>query len=104
MTPDINVGRPHHLSSDSAYTEIGRCYEAEKEISDACAVTIASWWAGPDVLSQEFTRLATSGSFNPRALLEEISIARTRIAMNTDHRALDMLATWAMHRHDEEVE
>lgn len=103
MTPDISVGRPAHLTSDEAYAEIAERYGVE-EISDACARTIASWWQGPGAWSRELTRLSTQGVFNPGVLLQEISAVRSEVATNNDHHALDMLATWAMHRHDEEVE
>lgn len=103
MTPDISVGRPDHLRSEDAIAQVHERYEAGEEISDACAATIASWWQGPGVMSREFTRLSTGGTFNPTLLLEEISYARGDVKTNADHRALDMLATWAMHRHDEEV-
>lgn len=103
MTPDIVVGQQVHLRGPEVAQHVMARHKAGEEISDACAATIASWWQGPGQWSREFTRLSTGGVFNPSALLQEISVARGEVNTKIDELALDMLATWAMSRHDAEV-
>lgn len=103
MTPDMSIGQPSHLSSIDAHDEVAHCFHAGVEVSDACAVTIASWWQSSDPAGLPFAQLASTGRFNPTELLQAISLCRSPQVSRLDNRALDMLATWAMHRHDQAV-
>jgi len=78
-----------------------------EEITDACAVTIASWYQSPGPTGIAFAGLASSGSADVDTLLENIFYARNNDvpALPEGEREaakvqLDMLATWALRKVD----
>lgn len=99
MTPDQSIGQPRHLSSIDVYAMVEQRLGKE-EITDAAAVTVASWWQAPAGWGLPFAVLASTGRFNATELLQAISVTRPEARTEADNHALDMLATWAMHRHD----
>lgn len=92
----ISVGRlPHMRSADVVIMVDGRY--GKEEITDACAVTIASWWQSSSVYGMPFTALSTTGTVDYQALSD--AIQRERKSMHSasfDSKALDMLSTWAL--------
>jgi hypothetical protein len=101
--PDVIVtGRPAHLSEAEALAEVA-AQEGREEVSDACAVTITSWWQSPGRVGRAFAQLASTGSVRLEALAEDISATFAELrtvglnAANSDQwRALEALATWAL--------
>jgi hypothetical protein len=93
----LRIGQPRHLFGDEAMDEIDRVYGSDgPEISDACAVTVASWWAGPrrgDGLA--FAELATSGTVDSDALSDDIANVYGAASVQ-DRKALDCLSTWRL--------
>lgn len=91
----IVTARPSHLLQADVYMEIGEAQDQEREISDAAALTIASWWQSPDPLGLAFAELSTTGSVNYQDLSD--AIAREYDGTHTlDRLCLDMLSTWAL--------
>ena len=95
MTAIIRVGQPRHLSSDDAYSEC-RAHVGLSEISDSCAVTIASWWQAPFGTGYAMAQLASIGTVDYDELAEDIYRSRLEADTPQDRLALDMLATWAL--------
>jgi hypothetical protein len=94
----MHIGRPKHLTSEETYAQVAERV-GKREITDAAAVTIASWWADPrDGLP--FAELSTAGYLNVERLTRAISLIYTT-AEPKDRQALDMLGTWALNRHRE---
>lgn len=101
-TREINVGRLTHLSSREV-DEMCSARHGVEEITDACAVTIASFYQSPGVTGKGFAALASGRAVDVDLLLENIHYARTLDvpALPADEQeparhALDMLATWAL--------
>ena len=99
--PDvIRTDRPQHLTGREAAAEVADRWGRE-EISDACALTIASWWQAPNGPGQAFAQLASTGSVPLEALADDISGALDTLRQHgtdtPDWRALSMLAAWALH-------
>lgn len=91
----LSVGRPAHLSSDDTHREVKAC-AGVREISDAAAVTIASWWAGPRRGNGlAFAELSTSGTVDYDELSAEIAREYAG-SYGRDRDALNMLGTWAL--------
>jgi hypothetical protein len=67
------------------------------EISDECAVTIASWWQGPAGHGATFAALVSHFPVSVEDLHAAIADARKDAGTAFDRLALDMLATWALH-------
>lgn len=95
----LDIGRVRHMSGDDAYAmvaaRIGQC-----EITDECAATIASWWAGlrrGDGLAM--AELATSGRVSLEHLADDLSplLGAGTLVDEANRDALNMLATWALH-------
>lgn len=104
MTHDQHIGQPQHLTSELVQAEVALAREMHAVISDACAVTIASWWMSPDAAGWPFNRLASVGTLNAGELIGEIAILRSDPDMTDEASAeLDALVKWAQHRHDEET-
>lgn len=96
-----------HLGSDAAWQMIAEC-EGRREISDACAVTVASWWQAPRGPAETFTRLVSHFAVTVAELLDAIRYERTMIGgygkvADRDRLALDMLSTWCLNRHRAQV-
>lgn len=94
----VDVGRPQHLTTDSVTLEVRARYGRE-EISDAAAVTIASWFQSPAGHGAVFAALSTTGRVSVRELIDAIYAERAGalppLPQPVD-RALDMLATWVL--------
>lgn len=91
-----------HLGSDAAWAMLADC-EGVREISDACAVTVASWWQCPRGPGEAFTRLVSHFPVTVSELCEAVSYELAQMSMSPvaarDRVALGMLATWAINRH-----
>lgn len=75
--------------------------EGVEEITDECAVTIASWWQSPGARGQHFAALASGGQADTDGLFSDISYAldaARRTQDETEREAqllqLGMLGTW----------
>lgn len=93
----LDVGRPDHLWSAQVTAMVNERYGGEVEITDACAVTIASWWQGPTGHGLPFAQLASTGRVEYVELAEAIYDAR-KSADASGKRELDMLGTWALRK------
>lgn len=96
----IDVGRPDHLLGDQVYDQVFARY-GKMEISDACAVTIASWWQSPGGWGYAMAQLASTGRVPYDTLHEAIYQARKEAEAQgslRDVQALDMLGTWALRK------
>lgn len=97
----LNVGRPRHMSEDEAQEMVAARYGRE-EITDECAVTIASWWAtSARGRGLGMAELSTSGRVRLEDLADDLSdaynnVTPTSLNVVEDTQALDMLATWAL--------
>lgn len=99
--PDvITTSRPAHLTGDAATAQVTARW-AHEEISDACALTIASWWQSPGRVGRAFAQLASTGTVPLEALADDISATFNELRPHCvdipQGRALSMLATWALH-------
>ncbi len=95
--------RVRHLNEDETRAEIARHYGTDTEVSDAAAVTIASWWQSPGGTGSVLAALSTGASWDLEDLLDDIASTRAWARAQNCHtpeddRALDMLATWAINR------
>lgn len=92
----IVTARPAHLMSEQAEAEVTRTYGGDGgEVSDACALTIASWWQSPGRVGRHLAELSTTGSVGVEDLLTDIHNTYAE-ASTQDRPALDLLATWAL--------
>lgn len=87
-----------HLMSDEAYAEVSACH-GNREVSGACAVTIASWWQSPGPVGRVLAAFASGSEVDRSELSEDVS--RTILheydsAEPRDRLALDMLGTWVL--------
>lgn len=87
--------RVAHLTQGEVYAEVREAYAAEREISDAAAVTIAAWWAAPS--NPAFTALATGCATTAEAIGADICREYNVLPYDgIDRLCLDMLGTWAI--------
>lgn len=92
--------RERHLPSvevlDQVRERVGR-----EELTDAAAVTIASWYQAPrgtgSVLATFASGLPVNREDLSRDVSDTIDECYDRLG-NLDRRALDMLGTWVLHR------
>lgn len=96
----IKVGQSRHLSSDEVYAMVQERLGKE-EITDACAVTIASFWQSPRGNGYAMAQLASTGTVDYDDLKDSIHLTRREAvehygASSPDVAALDMLGTWAL--------
>jgi hypothetical protein len=70
--------------------------EGVREITDACAAAIASWWQGPAGHGATFAALVSHFPVTVEDLHAAIADARKDAGTAIDRLALDMLATWAL--------
>lgn len=103
-TVRIPYGRAH-LTSDEVWAMI-HAREGVREISDACAATIAAWFQSPAGSGATFAALASNRPVTVTALHDAIAAERMALPSyagsgpGTDALALGMLATWAMNGAD----
>jgi len=83
------------LDSSQVEEEVNQRY-GRQEISDACAVTIASWWQSPGRVGRHLATLASGLSVDLEDLLDDISATRRNAGTEWNRRSLDMLSTWAI--------
>lgn len=98
----IDVGRPHHLSSDEVYAMVFARL-GKQEITDSCAVTIASFWQSPRGNGYAMAQLASTGTVDYADLSDSIMLTRREAVLHygsssPDVAALDMLGTWALRK------
>ena len=94
----ITTDRPRHLYSGETMDEVRAAHAAGREISDAAALTVASWWQSPRD-GAAFAELSTTGAVDVDALSRAIGAAYSEAQHADDRLALDMLGTWALN-HD----
>lgn len=90
---------PRLVSHLSTREVIAQCRErhGEREITDAAAATIASWWQSSGTEGSAFAALASGATADASALMRDVSAAVRDTAINTDDRlAIEMLATWIL--------
>lgn len=93
--------RVPHLSSAGVWAEL-QATEGGDIISDAAAVTIASWWQSPGTVGRHLASLASGSPVSPDALLDDIDAtereAETSVpGLNrSDRRALAVLRSWVL--------
>lgn len=90
----IHAHATHHETSNTAYTMVQERLGKE-EITDAVALTIASWWQSASGDGLPFARLASTRKVNYHDLSEAIAKVYP-YAEEEDKVALDMLSTWAL--------
>ena len=98
-TDRLITGRIRHLTSDEVTAEVYAAEDAGREISDAAAVTIASWWQGPrEGNGLAFAELASTGRTDLKRFSDDLSasFANCGFPHTFDYLALSMLATWAL--------
>lgn len=83
-----------HLSSKEAIKQLDMCW-GYTVISDACAITIASWYASPSGNGTVFTELSTTGQCDNIELLQAIMYERKHANYDA-HKAFDCLGTWVV--------
>lgn len=104
----IITDRPRHLNTDGVETELLRCqinasYDQQPLISDAAALTIASWFQAPRGSGAVFAELATTGQVDRAELLEAARAERAHGDYGPmDDYALDALISWAHHYRNED--
>ena len=85
----------NHVPSDTAYAQIAARL-GTREVDDAVAVTIASWFAGQDAAGRIMAELSTTARVQLGPLMDAIRAEWTQCIEPRDRLALDMLATWAL--------
>lgn len=86
-----------HVTSDEAMYDVRASHWTRREVSDATALTIASWWQSPSTVGHVLASLAGGMAVDVTDLLDDIRATRNRVLDGTDDKlALDMLATWAI--------
>jgi len=73
-----------------------------EEITDAAALTIASWWPSAGYVGGAFAELASTGRVDADALSRDIAAVYSD-AHPTDRQCLDMLGTWAIQHSSRQV-
>jgi hypothetical protein len=97
MATLISSTRQHLLWHEVETMISERCGSGE-EISDAAALTIASWWQTPSGPGAVFAQFASTGRVDYHALQAAIAADYDEAQRQGPGiaRQLDMLATWAM--------
>lgn len=83
-----------HLTGGEAATEVARASREGREISDACAQTIASWWQSPR--DPGMTKLSSGMAVSQAEIAADIVTNYPLAETVSDRHALDMLGTWAI--------
>lgn len=96
------LGYVAHLSEEGVHYEISNV--GNGRISDACAVTIASWYASPGSSGRSFAALATGSFWSLEGLLADIAYSEEhdipKFAAPTDPalQAMHELKKWAANK------
>ena len=97
----ITTDRPEHLYTADVLDMV-EARHGVVEITDAAALTIASWWQSAGYIGSAFAELASTGSVDADALSRDIAAVYGE-AHPTDRQCLDMLGTWAIHHDSRQV-
>lgn len=90
----IAIGYVQHLNSTGVQAEIEAADAEQREISDAAALTIASWWQGPRGTGLTFAALQ-SGLPVTVSAIHDACHEVYGTAGPFDRKCLDFLCTWA---------
>lgn len=90
----IVTNRPSHLSSQQVRDEIKAAWP-DDYISDAAALTIASYWQSPGTHGRAFAELSTTGSVDLEALVSDIGATMDHAMQGFSRRELQSLEAWA---------
>lgn len=99
----VNGRVPDHLTSPDAADEVFRWRDnPQVTISDAAAVTLASWWQSPGTVGRYLAQLASTGRVNVPDLLADIDATRREaesreVFDDADALGLSALEAWAVH-------
>lgn len=96
---EIVTNRPNHLTESEVTTELYTC-SLLRPISDACAITIASWWQSPGSVGCVFAQLASTGKCDSHALLEDIRKTQRdlRVFSTFDSLCFNALTQWVYNK------
>lgn len=83
-----------HLSGSDVKAHIDICW-GTRVISDACAITIASWYASPSGYGTVFTELSTTGQCDNIDMMQAIMRERRDVSYD-NQRYLDCLGAWVI--------
>ena len=99
--------RTDHLTSREVALQIAEREEMHSkgvplidvpEISDAAAVTIASWWQSPGTIGRYLASLASGAPVDHNDLLDDIEASRRKYSDPDLDIDLDYLATWVINK------
>jgi hypothetical protein len=98
--------RADHLSGDAARAEVDAVRDAgEGEVSDACAATIASWWASEGDVGWALGRLSRAVPIKSEDVIDDIlRTVGTDRPDDWNRRALDLLFSWVVAREEKTPE
>lgn len=96
----IKVTDPH-LTTAETYAEIRDAQNEEREISDAAAATIASWWQSPGKVGRALAALASGQWVDAGDLLQDIITLSRHDAIPADGAELWALESWVDFQTDE---
>lgn len=87
-----------HLTSEQVHADVRSVLaEAVNEISDATAVTIASWWQSSGTSGSALAALASGAPTDVKALLKDLSDAFESVDKpSADYDALNCFGTWVL--------
>jgi hypothetical protein len=92
----IITNRPEHLLSEWVTPQVTAWVHHDGAvISDAAALTIASWWQGPDPRGMVFAQLSTTGRVHQDEILAAANVERGNATSGKDDEALCALIGWA---------
>jgi hypothetical protein len=83
------------LSNTKAEYALFEAYIFGREIDNATARTVASWWQSPGTVGKWLGMLAMTGTAPMPYLMDDINATRKEATTERDKRYLDQLATWA---------
>lgn len=87
---------PRHLLFSQVYEELAARY-GRTELSDAVAVTAASWWQSPSLHGAALAALASGAEVDSDDVLDDIYYAyRHETDTDEDRQLLDMLSSWVL--------
>lgn len=85
-----------HLDTDAARCEVEAWIASDlQQISDAAALTIASWFQSPRGYGATFAQLSTTGSVESDDLYNATEWERGMVTLGTDDESLCALGEWA---------